>query len=71
MRRCEIWFSKILKTQHSLVGDIPCREEMICMSGILVLIVAKSVLAIRGIVLGIMTWIIDGKPQLDDGGENT
>jgi hypothetical protein len=43
MRRCEVLFSKILKTQHSLVGDIPCREEMICMSGILVLIVAKSV----------------------------
>jgi hypothetical protein len=71
MKFCEILFSKILKTYHSLLEDIPWREEMICMSGTLVLIVAKSVLANRGIVLGIMAWSIDGKLQLDDGGENT
>ena len=47
----------------------PWREEMICMSGALVLIVAKSVLANRGIVNGIMSW--KGQLQLDDGGENT
>jgi hypothetical protein len=62
-------FSKILKTAHSLLDNIPWREEMICMLGILVLIVAKSVLADRGIVLGIMTWSIQMK--LDDGGENS
>ena len=39
----------------------PWREEMICMSGALVLIVAKSVLANRGIVLGIMAWSNDGQ----------
>ena len=49
----------------------PWREEMICMSGALVLIVAKSVLANRGIVHGIMAWSIDGQLQLDDGGENS
>jgi hypothetical protein len=48
MRRYEILFSKILKTDHRLFHDIPCREEMICMSGTLVLIVAKSVLANHG-----------------------
>ena len=46
----------------------PWREYMICMSGILVLIVAKSVLANRGIVLGIFAWSI--QLQLDDGGES-
>jgi hypothetical protein len=49
----------------------PWRKEMISMSGALVLIVAKSVLANRGIVLGIMAWSIDVQLQLDDGGENT
>ena len=49
----------------------PWSEEMICMSGGLVLIAAKSVLANRGIVLGIMAWSIDAQLQLDDGGENT
>jgi hypothetical protein len=44
---------------------------MICMSDDLVLIVVKTVLANRGIVLWIMAWSIDGKLQLDDGGENT
>jgi len=44
---------------------------MICMSGALVLIVAKSVLANRGIVNGTMAWGIDVHLQLDDGGENT
>jgi hypothetical protein len=41
---------------------------MICMSGALVLFVAKSVLANRGIVLGIKAWSL--QLQLDDGGEN-
>jgi len=49
----------------------PWREEMICMSGALVLIVAKSVLTNRGIVNGTMAWGIDVHLQLDDGGENT
>ena len=49
----------------------PWRKDMICLSSAPVLIVAKSVLANRGIVLGIMAWSIDGKLQLDDGGENT
>ena len=35
----------------------------------LVLLVAKSVLANRGIVLGIMAWNV--LVQLDDGGENS
>jgi hypothetical protein len=54
MKCCEILFSKILMTEHSLFDDIPCRQEMICMSGTLVLIVAKSVLTNRGIVNGNM-----------------
>lgn len=66
MKCCKILFSKILKTQHSLFDDIPCREEMIRLSGILV---AKSVLANRGTVLGIMAWSV--QLQLDAGGENT
>jgi hypothetical protein len=41
---------------------------MICMSEALVLLVAKSVVANRGIVLAIMAWIV--QLQLDDGGEN-
>ena len=41
------------------------------MSGALVLIVAKSVLANRGLVLGFMGWCIDVQLQLDEGGENT
>ena len=49
--------------------ESPWREEMICMSGALVLIVANAVLANRGIVLGIMAWSV--QLQLDDGGENT
>jgi hypothetical protein len=48
----------------------PRREEMICMSGALVLIVAKSVLANCGIVRGTMARSIDCQLQLDDGGEN-
>jgi hypothetical protein len=56
MKCCEILFSKILMTEHSLFDDIPCRQEMICMSGTLVLIVAKSVLTNRGIVNGNMAW---------------
>ncbi len=51
--------------------ESPWREEMICMSGTLVLIVAKSVLANRGTVLGITAWCNDGQVKLDDGGENT
>jgi len=47
--------------------ESPWRDGMICMSGALVLTVAKSVLANRGIVLGIMAWNIDGQLQLDDG----
>jgi hypothetical protein len=65
MKCCEILFSKI-KTEHSLFDDIPCKEEMICMSGASMLIVAKSILANHGI----MAWSIDGQLQLDDGGEN-
>jgi hypothetical protein len=49
----------------------PWMKEMICMSGALVLIVAESVLANRGIVNGTMAWSIDAQLQLDDGGENT
>jgi hypothetical protein len=49
----------------------PRREEMICMSGALGLIVAKSILATRRIVHGIMAWGIDGQLQLDDGGDNS
>jgi hypothetical protein len=48
----------------------PWREDMNCRLGALVLMAPKSVLASRGIVLGIMTWSIDVKVQLDDGGEN-
>ena len=44
---------------------------MICMSGALVLIVAKSFLANRGIVHGIMACSIDVQLELDEGGENT
>jgi hypothetical protein len=47
----------------------PWREEMICTSGAQVLIVAKSVLANRGTVPGIMTRSV--QLQQDDGGENT
>jgi hypothetical protein len=50
---------------------LPGREERICMSGALLLIVSKSVLANRGIVNGTMAWSIDVHLQLDDGGENT
>jgi len=39
------------------------------MSGALVLVVAKSILATRGIVLGIIAWSV--QLQLDDGGANT
>jgi hypothetical protein len=46
------------------------RERMNCTSGAQVLIVAKSVLANRRIVLGVMAWSIDDQMQLDDGGEN-
>ena len=69
MKCCKILFSKILETKHSLFDDIPWRKEMICMSGALVLIVAKSVLANRGFVHGINAWSV--QLQLDDGGENT
>ena len=51
--------------------ESPWREEMICMSGTLVLIVAKSVLANRGTVPGIMARSNDGQLQVDDGGGNT
>jgi hypothetical protein len=47
----------------------PWREGIICMSGGLVLIVAKSVLANCGTILGIMAWSVQA--QLDDGGENS
>jgi hypothetical protein len=40
----------------------PWMEERICISG-------ESVLANRGIVLGIMVWSV--QLQLDDGGENS
>jgi hypothetical protein len=43
----------------------PGREEMICMSGGLVLIVAEAVLANRGIVLGIISWSV--QLQSDSG----
>jgi hypothetical protein len=49
----------------------PWREEMICVSGALVLIVAKSVLANHRILLAIMTWTIDVQLQLDEDGENS
>ena len=39
--------------------ESPWRDGMICMSGALVLTVAKSVLANRGIVLRIMAWSND------------
>jgi hypothetical protein len=71
MRRCEMLLSKILKAEDSLFDDIPRRKEMICMSGGLVLIVAISVLANRGLVNGLTAWSIDGQLQLDDGGENS
>jgi hypothetical protein len=48
--------------------ESPWREEMICTSGSQVLIVAKSVLANCGTILGIMAWSV--RAQLDDGGEN-
>jgi hypothetical protein len=44
---------------------------MIRTSGSLVLIVAKSILANRGIVDGTRAWSIDSQLQLDDGGEST
>ncbi|MDP9288313.1 MAG: hypothetical protein M3P08_08960 [Thermoproteota archaeon] len=47
----------------------PWREEMICMSEALVLIVAKSDFASCELVHGIMAWSIDDQLQLDDGGE--
>ena len=55
-----------MEVNTNLLGE----EKMFCVSDALVLIVAKSVLANRGIVLWIMTWSIDVKVQLDDGGEN-
>jgi hypothetical protein len=39
----------------------PWSEKMTCMSGSLVLAVAKSVLANRGILLRIMAWSNDGQ----------
>ena len=54
MKCCEIVFSKILKIQYSLFDDIPCREEMICMSHIGSNFEAKFILANCGIVYGIM-----------------
>ena len=68
MKCCEILFSKI-KTEHSLFDDIPCIEEMICMSGASVLIVAKSILANHGNINWTKTWSV--QLQLDDGGEIT
>jgi hypothetical protein len=50
---------------------LPGREERICTSDALLLIVSKSVLANRGIVNGNMAWSTDGQLQLDDGSENT
>ena len=47
----------------------PWMTLMICMSGALGLIVAKSVLANGGIVLGIMASSV--QLQLDEGGENS
>jgi hypothetical protein len=70
MKCCEILFSKILNADHSLFDDILWREEVICILCALVLSVAKSVLANRGIVDGIMAWSNDVQLQLDDGGEN-
>jgi hypothetical protein len=46
----------------------PWRKDMICLSSAPVLIVAKSVLANRGIVNEIMAWTINGQLQ-SDGGE--
>jgi hypothetical protein len=43
--------------------------EMICIFGTLALIVSKSGLTHRGIVLWIMAWSIDYLLQLDEGGE--
>jgi len=54
MKFCEMLFSEILNADHSLFDAIHWREEMICKSGALVVIVAKSVLANRGIVHRIM-----------------
>ena len=68
MKCCEILFSKI-KTEHSLIDDIPCTEEMICMSGALVLIVAKSILANHGNINWTKAWRVQLKS--DGGGENT
>ena len=59
MKFCEMLFSEILNADHSLFDAIHWREEMICKSGALVVIVAKSVLANRGIVHGIMARSID------------
>jgi hypothetical protein len=47
----------------------PWTKEMICMSGALVLIVAKSVLANRGFGHGINAWSV--QLQLDEGGDDT
>jgi hypothetical protein len=49
------------------INTSPRREEMICMSGALALILAKSVVANPGS----MAWITDGQLQLDNGGENS
>jgi hypothetical protein len=65
MKCCEMLFSKILKTDHSLFDDIPCKEEMICTSHIGSNFEAKFILANCEIVYGIM----HGQLQLDDGGE--
>ncbi|MDQ6863495.1 MAG: hypothetical protein M3044_06695 [Thermoproteota archaeon] len=52
--------------------SLPTRfEEMICMSGTSVLIVAKSVFANRRIFLAIMTSSIYDQLQSDEGRENT
>jgi hypothetical protein len=59
MKFCEMLFSEILDADHSLFDAIHWREEMICKSGALVVIVAKSVLANRGIVHRIMARSID------------
>ena len=71
MKFCEMLFSEILDADHSLFDAIHWREEMICKSGALVVIVAKSVLANRGTVPGIMARSNDGQLQVDDGGGNT
>jgi hypothetical protein len=53
---------------HGSKYESPWREEMICTSGAQELIVAKSILANRGLVHGINAWSV----QLQsDGGENT